>query len=266
MIPHALPLARTLLAASPGATLDSACGTKQPGTACRVIWDVLHSQPAAQLTQTFLAGPVSVLLRILFVVLVALAIRLVAHRTINKITARAAAAGSAKVDAAQLLLGERRRQRATALGSVLRNAASVLILRHSGDHHSRGCRPQPGPGAGQCRGAGHRHRLRRAEPGPRLPGRDLHAARGPVRGRRRDRRWCGYRHGRGGQPADHPAARRERGGLAYPQRDHRPDRQQVAGLGPGGDRLPGGLRPGPAPDTEDHEGHRGADVAGAALV
>ncbi len=128
MIPPALPVARTLLAAPPGSPLDSACGTKQPGVACHLVWDMLHSQQAAQLTQAFLAGPVSVLLRILFVLLIALLIRLAAHRTINKITDRAAVAGNGRVDTAHLLLGERRRQRATALGSVLRNAASVLIF------------------------------------------------------------------------------------------------------------------------------------------
>ncbi len=68
-------------------------------------------------------------LRIIFVLLVAAIVRFLAHRAINKITARAAAAaGNGKADAAHVLVGERRRQRANALGSVLRNVASVVIF------------------------------------------------------------------------------------------------------------------------------------------
>ncbi len=127
MIPHALPLARTLPAAPSGGTLESACGS-EPGIACRVVWDVLHNEHAAQLTQVYLAGPISVVLRIIFVLLVAFLLRLLAVRTINKITARAAESGNGKADAGHMLLGERRRQRAHALGSLLRNIASVVII------------------------------------------------------------------------------------------------------------------------------------------
>ena len=127
MISQALLAARGL-ATAPQDTLESVCG-KQPGIACRLAWDVLHNRTAADLVKVWLAQPVSVVLRILFVLLVAVLIRIAAHRLINKITSRAAQPGAnGKTDAAHLLMGERRRQRAKALGSILSNAASVLIF------------------------------------------------------------------------------------------------------------------------------------------
>ena len=127
VISQALLAARGL-ATAPQDTLESVCG-KQPGIACRLTWDVLHNRTSADLVKVWLAQPVSVVLRILFVLLVAVLIRIAAHRLINKITSRAAQPGAnGKSDAAHLLMGERRRQRAKALGSILSNAASVLIF------------------------------------------------------------------------------------------------------------------------------------------
>jgi small conductance mechanosensitive channel len=125
-------LSQALLAARAVATpsqdtLVSVCGTKQPGIACRLTWDVLHNRSAAEL-MIYLGGPVSVVLRILFVLALAVIIRGLTHRLINKITTRAAEAGNGKADASHVLLGERRRQRAKALGSVLGNVASVIIF------------------------------------------------------------------------------------------------------------------------------------------
>jgi small conductance mechanosensitive channel len=119
-------LAARALSSAPSDTLDSACG-KDPGIACRLAWDILHNRNAAELVKVWLAQPASVVLRIIFVLLIAVLVRIVAHRLINKITARVAqGGGNGKADA--VLLGERRRQRAKALGSILRNAASVLIF------------------------------------------------------------------------------------------------------------------------------------------
>jgi moderate conductance mechanosensitive channel len=127
VISQALLAARGL-ATAPQDTLESVCG-KQPGIACRLAWNVLHNRTAADLVRVWLAQPVSVVLRILFVLLVAVLIRIAAHRLISKITTRAAQPGAnGKTDAAHLLMGERRRQRAKALGSILSNAASVLIF------------------------------------------------------------------------------------------------------------------------------------------
>ena len=69
-------------------TLTGSCGT-DPGLACRLVWNVSHNGRAASLTNNFLAGPVHLLLRILFVVLLALLIQWLAHRLISRLTARA---------------------------------------------------------------------------------------------------------------------------------------------------------------------------------
>jgi small-conductance mechanosensitive channel len=126
VILQALPAAR-LVSTPASDSLGGACG-KDPGIGCRLAWDVLHNRSAAELVKIYLAGPVSMVLRIIFVLLVAILVRMLAHRMINKITAHAAEAGNGRADAAHMLIGERRRQRAKALGSVLRNAASVLIF------------------------------------------------------------------------------------------------------------------------------------------
>jgi small-conductance mechanosensitive channel len=70
------------------ATLLGSCGS-DPGLACRLVWDVSHNGRAATLTSEFLAGPVHLLLQVLFVVLLALAIQWLVHRLINRLTERA---------------------------------------------------------------------------------------------------------------------------------------------------------------------------------
>jgi small-conductance mechanosensitive channel len=71
------------------ATLLGSCGSN-PGLACRLVWDVSHDGRAATLTSEFLAGPVHLLLRVAFVVLLALVIQWLVHRLINRLTERAA--------------------------------------------------------------------------------------------------------------------------------------------------------------------------------
>jgi small-conductance mechanosensitive channel len=99
------------------ATLTGSCG-HDPGMACRLAWDLTHSDSAAQLVRVYLAGPVSEGLRVAFVVAVALLIRGLAHRVINRATERAA-----RMEAGT----DRREQRARALGSILRSAVSILV-------------------------------------------------------------------------------------------------------------------------------------------
>jgi small-conductance mechanosensitive channel len=72
-------------------TLTGSCGD-DPGIACRLAWDITHSSDVAQVVRVYLAGAVSEGLRILFVVVVALVVRAVAHRVINRLTERAATA------------------------------------------------------------------------------------------------------------------------------------------------------------------------------
>jgi small-conductance mechanosensitive channel len=70
-------------------TLTGSCGNS-PGIACRLVWDLSHDGRAAQVTSQFVAGPVHLLLRVIFVVLLALLIRFVVYRVINRLTERAA--------------------------------------------------------------------------------------------------------------------------------------------------------------------------------
>jgi small-conductance mechanosensitive channel len=69
-------------------TLVGSCGGN-PGLACRLVWNVTHNGQAASLTNNFLAGPVHLLLRVLFVVLLAFLIQAIVHRVINRLTERA---------------------------------------------------------------------------------------------------------------------------------------------------------------------------------
>ena len=135
--------------------LAGSCGDN-PGIACRLTWDITHSASAAQVVRVYLAGPVSQALRILFVIVVALFVRAVAHRVINRLTERAATAtlpvapairsrrasaapaGAAGPPGAAGPAGpaievaaagtERREQRARALGSILRSGVSILVF------------------------------------------------------------------------------------------------------------------------------------------
>jgi len=100
------------------ATLTGSCGS-DPGIACRLAWDLTHSESTAQLVRVYLAGPVSQGLRIAFVIAVALVVRALAHRVINRVTERAA-----RVEAGS----DRREQRSRALGSILRSGVSILIF------------------------------------------------------------------------------------------------------------------------------------------
>ncbi|HEY6791673.1 MAG TPA: mechanosensitive ion channel family protein [Trebonia sp.] len=72
-------------------TLTGVCGT-DPGISCRLVWDLSHSVRAAQVTESFLAGPIHLALRLVFVVALALIIRSLTHALINRITDRAAEA------------------------------------------------------------------------------------------------------------------------------------------------------------------------------
>ena len=127
MVMHALAVIPSIPLAVPPDSLDGACGAN-PGIACRLVWDISQSRHLAQLTNVFFAGPVQVGLRIAFVVLLALLVRLAARRLINRVTARATLSQESGSERSHSMLGERRQQRASALGSVLGNAASVTIF------------------------------------------------------------------------------------------------------------------------------------------
>ena len=153
------------------ATLTSSCG-HNPGIACNLVWDITHNGTAARLTAVYLAGPVNLVLRLAWLVILALVARALVHRLINRVTIRAAdsplrsrlrpspdaphrwklwrrkrrestetvlAGPETAADGLPLppataatavheAASERRHQRAHALGSILRNAASVTIF------------------------------------------------------------------------------------------------------------------------------------------
>lgn len=115
---------RTTAAGNP---LSQGCG-QHPAIACRLTWDISHSQRAADVTRVYLAGPIHLALRVALVLLVALLLRAGAQRLIRRITARAVTAGDAPSDRGRRGGRERRQQRASALASLLGNAASVTIF------------------------------------------------------------------------------------------------------------------------------------------
>jgi moderate conductance mechanosensitive channel len=114
---------------TPPGTLIGACDSSNPGIACRLAWDLTHSARVAEETKVYFAGPTQLAIRIGFVILVALLLRLIAHRAISRITAHAAKDTPDGRDRTHpLLFRERRRQRAAALGAILSNAASLTIF------------------------------------------------------------------------------------------------------------------------------------------
>jgi small conductance mechanosensitive channel len=117
-------------ASSAAAQRDSLTGTcgPDPGIACRLVWDTTHSVKAADVTSVFIAGPVHLALRIAWVVLLALVLRAVVIRLITRFCARAGQTAEKEGNGGRVLVHERRRQRAEALASVLRPAASLIIF------------------------------------------------------------------------------------------------------------------------------------------
>jgi small-conductance mechanosensitive channel len=70
-------------------TLIGNCGP-DPGIACRMVWDTSHSGNAAKLTAVYLAGPANLILKLVWLVFLALVARMLIHRLINRVTIRAA--------------------------------------------------------------------------------------------------------------------------------------------------------------------------------
>ena len=136
MISHALAAGSAAPRTPDTLISNHSCGS-DPGTACRLIWDISHNAYTARLTRVYLAGPVSAALRIAFVLVLAFVIRAITHRLIHRITDRTAATGAgADAGHAHTLLsdrsGERRRQRSQALRTILGNVSSIVIFSIAG--------------------------------------------------------------------------------------------------------------------------------------
>jgi len=85
---HATSLVLDPLAQAPG-TLTGSCGDS-PGIACRLAWGLTHNPHTAEFVRAYLASPVTRGVRIAFVIALAVFVRFIAHRVINRITERAA--------------------------------------------------------------------------------------------------------------------------------------------------------------------------------
>jgi len=129
-----------LFAASPlisdnAISVTKACGT-DPKLPCRLTWEV--SPDAAQSMHDWSIDVwTNKLVAIVFTIVLALILRWFVHGLISKITIRMSEGTVSErlrektrtiFDGSPALLSERRRQRATTMGSLLRSIASVVIL------------------------------------------------------------------------------------------------------------------------------------------
>jgi small conductance mechanosensitive channel len=131
-----LNLAALLPLAQEG-TPEIACRSKSPSVACRIVWNVSNSTEFTRFFRNWLDGPLTALIWIVIILVIALVLRAMAHRMITRITLRMAESTmSAKVrehsrtifDGSPALLNQRRAQRAKTMGSVLRSIASIVIM------------------------------------------------------------------------------------------------------------------------------------------
>lgn len=116
---------------------ETYCGPK-PLMPCRLFWNITHSPEATKFVHDYhLDLWTNRLFAIVVTLTVALILRRIVHRMIIKITTRMAegtvperlrSSGRTHVEGSQVLLSERRQQRAKTLGSVLRSIASIVIM------------------------------------------------------------------------------------------------------------------------------------------
>ena len=117
-------------------TPESACRAKDPSIACRIVWNVSHNEDFTRFFRNWLDRPLTTLLSIVVIVVIAMVLRSLAHRMITRITLRMAEGTMAHktrersrtiFDGSPVLLHQRRAQRAKTMGSVLRSIASIVI-------------------------------------------------------------------------------------------------------------------------------------------
>jgi small-conductance mechanosensitive channel len=117
-------------------TPEQFCG-REPSLACRLTWDLSQSQEFTRFFRTWLDEPLTKLAVIILTLVVAMILKRLAHKTINKITLRMAEGTMPErlrertqtmFNGSPVLVSERRRQRAETMASVLRSIASIVIL------------------------------------------------------------------------------------------------------------------------------------------
>jgi moderate conductance mechanosensitive channel len=132
----------TVLAAeqpSPGADLPSPSQSCLDDPVCKSVFQVTNSTWFADSSYYILVKP----LRILLILLVALLIRYLLHKAINRLVRTTSRAQVPTIlrplreriprpEGEALVYPERRRQRAEAIGSVLRNSVSIVVLSIAG--------------------------------------------------------------------------------------------------------------------------------------
>ncbi|XVQ09252.1 mechanosensitive ion channel family protein [Spirillospora sp. CA-255316] len=118
-------------------TPETACRSKTPSVACRMVWNVSHNDDFTRFFRNWLDRPLTSLFWVVVILVIALVLRAMAHRMITRITLRMAESTmSEKVrersrtvfDGSPALLHQRRAQRARTMGSVLRSIASIVIM------------------------------------------------------------------------------------------------------------------------------------------
>jgi small conductance mechanosensitive channel len=106
---------------------------------CQLTWNFSHNSGLTGTYTDWLDGksPITLLLKIVLCVAIALLVRRIVNRTITRITLRMAEGTMSErirertrtiFDGSPVLVSERRRQRAETMGSVLRSIASIIIL------------------------------------------------------------------------------------------------------------------------------------------
>lgn len=106
-------------------------------TACRLTWNISHNGDVTRTYSTWIDKPLTLALKIIITVAIALLLRRFVNKMITRITLRMAEGTmSEKIrertrtifDGSPVLISERRRQRAETTGSVMRSIASIIIL------------------------------------------------------------------------------------------------------------------------------------------
>lgn len=106
---------------------------------CQLTWNFSHNAGVTRTYTEWLDGesPITLALKIILCVVIALLLRRVVNRTITRITLRMAEGTMSErirertrtiFDGSPVLVSERRRQRAETMGSVLRSIASIIII------------------------------------------------------------------------------------------------------------------------------------------